>query len=105
MAIGRDLLPSRRGGGLVIDVLNERRERVLTVNVDLHIARHTVQTWRRRESLAAPVIPDCAVKRFPNDLRCCALIAREIDISMSADLSEASMMYRRRASDDQKFHG
>ena len=44
MAIGRDLLPSRRGGGLVIDVLNERRERVLTVNVDLRIARHTVQT-------------------------------------------------------------
>jgi uncharacterized protein DUF6894 len=41
MAIGRDLLPTRHGGELVVEVRNERRERVLTVNVELHIARQT----------------------------------------------------------------
>jgi uncharacterized protein DUF6894 len=40
MAIGRELLPERQGGELLLEVFNEQREIVLTVNVELHIARH-----------------------------------------------------------------
>jgi hypothetical protein len=40
MAIGRELLPDRKGGEPLVEVLNQQREIVLTVNVELRIARH-----------------------------------------------------------------
>jgi hypothetical protein len=38
-AIARDVLPGSQGGEVVVEVRNERREHVLTVCVEMHVAK------------------------------------------------------------------
>lgn len=38
-AIARDMLPCRQGGEVTVEVRDENREHVLTVSVEMHVAR------------------------------------------------------------------
>jgi hypothetical protein len=45
-AIARDVLPSRRGGEVVVEVRNEDRNHVLTVSVEMYVT--TIRTGSER---------------------------------------------------------